>query len=79
MFVHCTFLDHRFKLTQESNTSIIEAIKQTVKDEMELVGQPTTSPAPSTGEEVSNEPPNKTYKTAWGKILGDQLSSKCFS
>ena len=47
----CTFLDPRFKLTQESNTSIIEAIKQTVKDEMEQVGQPNVSPAPSTGEE----------------------------
>ena len=70
----CTFLDPHFKLTQESNTSIIEAIKQTVKDEMKLVGQPTISPAPSTGEGGSNEPPNKTYKTAWGKIFGDQLS-----
>ena len=70
----CTFLDPRFKLTKESNTSIIEAIKQTVKDEMELIGQPTTSPAPSTGKGGPNEPPNKTYKTAWGKIFGDQLS-----
>lgn len=41
----CTFLDPRFKLTQESNSSIIEAIKQTVKNEMEQVGQPTTSSA----------------------------------
>ena len=57
----CTFLDPCFKLTQESNTSIIEAIKQTVKDEMEQVGQPTTSPTPSTQEEGSSEPPNKTY------------------
>ena len=65
----CTFLDPRFKLTQESNTSIIEAIKQTVKDEMEQVGQPTTSPTPSAPEEGSSEPPNKTFKTAWGKYL----------
>ena len=64
----CTFLNPRFYLTQESNTSIVEAIKQTVKDEMELVGQPTTSPVPSTGEEG---PPNKIYKTAWEKIFGD--------
>ena len=72
LFLHvCTFLDPHFKLTQESNTSIIEAIKQTVKDEMEQVGQPTTSPAPSIEEEGCNEPPNKTYKTAWGKIFGD--------
>lgn len=70
----CTFLDPRFKLTQESNTSIIEAIKQTVKDEMEQVGQSTTSPTPSTQEEGSIEPPSKTYKTAWGKIFGDKLS-----
>ena len=70
----CTFLDPRFKLTQESNTSIIEAIKQIVKDEMEQVGQLTTSPTPSAPEEGSSEPPNKTYKTAWRKIFGDQLS-----
>ena len=41
-----------------------------MKDETELVGQPTTSPALSTGEEG---PPNKMYKTAWGETLGDQL------
>ena len=52
----CILLD---PLTQESNTSIIEAIKQTVMDETEQVGQPTTSPAPSTEEEGCNEPPNK--------------------
>ena len=70
----CTFLDPCFKLTQESNTSIIEAIKQTMKDEMEQVGQSTTSPTPSTQEDGSSEPPSKTYKTAWGKIFGDKLS-----
>ena len=75
LFLHvCTFLDPRFKLTQESNTSIIEAIKQTVKDEMEQVGQSTTSPTPSTQEDGSSEPPSKIYKTAWGKIFGDKLS-----
>ena len=57
LFLHvCTFLD---PLTQESNTSNIEAIKQTVMDEMEQVGQPTTSLAPSTEEEGCNEPSNK--------------------
>ena len=64
----CTFLDPRFKLTQESNTSIIEAIKQTVKDEMELIGQPTTSPAPSTGEGGSNHQIKHT-KLLGGKYL----------
>ena len=69
LFLHvCMFLD---PLTQESNTSIIEAIKQTVMDEMEQVGQPTTSPAPSTEEEGCNEPPNK-HTNCLGE--GDQLS-----
>ena len=53
--------------TSKSNTSIIEAIKQTVMDKMEQVGQPTTSPAPSTEEEGCNEPPNKHTKLLGGR------------
>lgn len=60
-----TFLDPRLKL----NTSIIEATKESVKDKMEQVGQPTTSPALSTEEEDCYQLPNKTNKTAWGKYL----------
>ena len=64
LFLHvCTFLD---PLTQESNTSIIEAIKQIVMGEMEQVGQPTTSPAPSTEEEGCHQ---INIQTAWGKVI----------
>ena len=66
----CTFLDPCVKLTQESNTCIVEAIKETVKDDMNQAG---IRPTP-TQEAGTDEPPNKTYKTAWGKIFGDQLA-----
>ena len=45
-----------------------------MKDEMELVGQPTTSPAPSTKEEGYNEAPKKKKekkkKKKNAKLLG---------
>ena len=72
LFLHvCTFLDSRFKLAQESNTSIKEAVKQIVKKKMEQACQPTV--ASSTPQNSSSDPPTKVYKTAWGKIFGDQL------
>ena len=52
----CAFLDPSFKLTQESNTCIVEAIKETVKDEMNQAG---IRPTP-TQEAGTDEPPNKT-------------------
>ena len=71
LFLHvCTFLDCRFKLTQQLNSSTVEAIKETVKDEMTQVG---TRPTP-TQEVGTDEQPNKTYKTALGKIFGEQLA-----
>ena len=82
LFLHvCTFLVPCFKLAQESNTSIKEAVKQIVKKELEQACQPTI--ASSAPQNSSSDPPTKVYKTAWGKYLAINsdmrmlLSSHC--
>ena len=74
----CMVLDPRFKFKYVLDQDTKESLKQIVTDEMisnHLSAKDTTT-APLRNTNPIEMPPKKVYKTAWGRIFGEQQAAE---